>query len=187
METNYNQLPENLPVPVDDGVAAHLPGLPLPPLTLVATDGARINLQTLAGRWVIYVYPMTGRPGVPLPDGWNEIPGARGCTPQSCAFRDHYQEFQALHTGVFGLSSQTSDYQLELRDRLHLPFQLLSDHALQLKELLKLPTFTVAGMELYKRLTLICVDSRITKVFYPVFPSDKNAHEVLAWCQSNKW
>jgi peroxiredoxin len=186
METNFNQLPENLPTLVDDGTTDHLPGLALPPLTLVATDGTRINLKTLAGHWVIYVYPMTGHPGVSLPDGWNEIPGARGCTPQSCAFRDHYQEFQALHIGVFGLSSQTSDYQLEVRDRLHLPFQLLSDHALQLKEVLQLPTFTVAGMELYKRLTLVCVDGRIVKVFYPVFPSDKNACEVLSWFQSNK-
>ena len=185
MEAHYNQLPENLPVPVDDGAASHLTGQSLPKLILPATDGAHVNLQALAGRWVIYVYPMTGRPGVPLPEGWNEIPGARGCTPQSCSFRDHFKELQALRTGVFGLSSQTTDYQREVRDRVHLPFQLLSDQTLQLKQQLKLPTFIAAGVELYKRLTLITVDARITKVFYPVFPPDKNADEVLAWLKSN--
>jgi peroxiredoxin len=128
---------------------------------------------------------MTGRPGVPLPDGWDAIPGARGCTPESCGFRDHHSELQALHAGVFGLSAQTTDYQREARDRLHLPFQLLSDSALRLKSIMRLPTFSAAGMELFKRLTLIANNGRIEKAFYPVFPPDRNADEVLAWLRTN--
>jgi peroxiredoxin len=128
---------------------------------------------------------MTGRPGVPLPDGWDGIPGARGCTPQSCSFRDHYAELKALHTGVFGLSTQSSAYQREARDRLHLPFELLSDSGLQLKDALRLPTFTFAGIELFKRLTLVTRDGHIEKVFYPVFPPDQNANEVLTWLRES--
>ncbi len=153
----------------------------LPAVVLPATDGASVDLSRIAGRVVIYVYPMTGRPGRALPEGWDGIPGARGCTPQSCAFRDHYAELKALNTAVFGLSTQDTDYQKEARDRLHLPFELLSDSAHRLKELLRLPTFAVAGMELYKRLTLVADDGRISKVFYPVFPPDRNAGDVLAW------
>lgn len=141
----------------------------------------------MSGRWVIYVYPMTGRPDVPLPDGWDGIPGARGCTPQSCGFRDHYAELMALNTGVFGLSAQTTEYQREARDRLHLPFQLVSDSTLRLKSAMRLPTFTVAGMELYKRLTLIAHEGRIAKIFYPVFPPDQNADDVLAWLRENAY
>jgi peroxiredoxin len=185
MSTNLSQLPQDLPVPVDDGAAAHLPGLALPDLTLPSTDGSTVNLRSLGGRWVIYIYPMTGRPDIASPDGWDSIPGARGCTPQSCSFRDHYGELLALDTGVFGLSAQTTEYQREARERLHLPFHLLSDSSLQLKAALRLPTFTVAGMELYKRLTLIAQDGRIEKVFYPVFPPDQNADEVLAWLRKN--
>lgn len=181
MNTNLSQLPADLPVPVDDGAAAHLLGSRLPDVSLPATDDSTVNCKELIGRWVIYVYPMTGRPDVPLPIGWDGIPGARGCTPQSCSFRDHYAEFKTLHTGVFGLSAQTTEYQREARDRLHLPFQLLSDSGLTLKRVLRLPTFTVAGMELFKRLTLVSVDGRIEKVFYPVFPPDRNADDVLAW------
>jgi len=181
MNPALSQLPENLPVPVDDGAAAHLMGLSLPDLELLCTDGSSINLAELPGRHVIYIYPMTGRPGVPLPDGWDVIPGARGCTPQSCSFKDHFVELQRLRTGVFGLSTQASDYQREARDRLHLPFELLSDSELKLEALLQLPTFTVAGMELYKRLTLIAEDGVIVKVFYPVFPPDRNADDVLDW------
>ena len=128
---------------------------------------------------------MTGRPDVRLPDGWDRIPGARGCTPQSCGFRDHYVELKALNTGVFGLSTQTTEYQREARDRLHLPFQLVSDSTLRLKSTMRLPSFTLAGMELYKRLTLIVHEGRIEKIFYPVFPPDLNADEVLAWLQQN--
>jgi peroxiredoxin len=181
---SYSELPKDLPVPVDDGAADHLTGLSLPPIVLPATDGTDVDLATVPGCCVIYVYPMTGRPGVPAPDGWDVIPGARGCTPQACSFRDHFAALQALHCGVFGLSAQTSEYQREARDRLHLPYQLLSDSDLQLKELLRLPTFTAGGMELYKRLTMIVEDGRIVKVFYPVFPPDRNVDEVLTWLNS---
>lgn len=185
MSTNLFQIPRSLPAPVDDGAAAHLEVLLLPDLTLPSTDGASVNLASLVGRWVIYIYPMTGRPGVPLPDGWDEIPGARGCTPQSCSFRDHYAELKSLNTGIFGLSAQPTEYQVEARERLHLPFQLLSDDSLRLKTALQLPTFTTAGMELFKRLTLIVESGRIRKVFYPVFPPDRNADDVLAWLRED--
>lgn len=181
MNVNLTKLPKDLPVPVDDGAASHLEGLLLPDLVLQSTDGSSVNFTDLSGRWVIYVYPMTGRPNVPLPDGWDGIPGARGCTPQSCSFRDHYAELKALNTGVIGLSTQTTEYQREVRDRLHLPFQLLSDSTLRLRNTMQLPTFTVAGIELYKRLTLIAHEGRIEKIFYPVFPPDQNADEVLIW------
>lgn len=184
MNTQTFPLPTDLPRPVDDGAADHLTGMQLPTVTLTATDGQAIPLGQLHDRHVIYIYPMTGRPGVPLPEGWDAIPGARGCTPQSCSFRDHHAELHRLGTSVFGLSTQDSDYQREARDRLHLPFELLSDATLQLKGKLALPTFTVAGMELYKRLTLIIDGARIIKVFYPVFPSDRNVDDVLAWLRS---
>jgi peroxiredoxin len=185
MSTNLSQLPKDLPAPVDDGAASHLEGSFLLDITLNGTDGASVNLAELRGHWVIYVYPMTGRPDIPLPDGWDGIPGARGWTPRSCSFRDHYAELQALHTGVFGSSAQSTEYQREVRDRLHLPFQVLSDSALQLKRKMHLPTFAVAGMELFKRLTLIMHDGRIEKVFYPVFPLDQNADEVSVWLKKN--
>jgi peroxiredoxin len=174
-------LPKDLPRPVDDGAARHLQGMALPAVVLPATDGASVDLSRIPGRVVIYVYPMTGRPGRALPEGWDGIPGARGCTPQSCAFRDHYAELQSLNTAVFGLSTQDTDYQKEARDRLHLPFELLSDSGHRLKELLRLPTFLVEGMELYKRLALVAENGQIAKVFYPVFPPDQNASDVLAW------
>jgi peroxiredoxin len=185
MNSNFTELPENLPVPLDDGAADHLKGKSLPKITLPSTDGGTVELVSLPGRFVIYIYPMTGRPGVPLPDGWDAIPGARGCTPQSCSFRDNYKELNALVTSVFGLSAQDTEYQREVRDRLHLPFQLLSDRSLLLKSALHLPTFHVQGMELYKRLTLIIEAGKIEKVFYPVFPPDKNAEEVLAWLKQH--
>lgn len=184
MSTNFSELPKDLPRPVDDGAASHLQGMSLPKLVLPATDRTDVHLVAIPGRFVIYIYPMTGPPGVPLPDGWDAIPGARGCSPQACSFRDHYVELKSLCTGVFGLSAQTTEYQGKERDRLHLPFQLLSDSALQLKQLLRLPTFTAGRMELYKRLTLIVEDGRIVKVFYPVFPPDRNADDVLAWLRN---
>lgn len=185
MNQVLSHLPNNLPVPVDDGAADHLQGSLLPDLILISTDENKINLAELKDRWVIYIYPMTGRPDIPLPDGWDGIPGARGCTPQSCSFRDHYAELKELNTGVFGLSAQSTEYQCEVLDRLHLPFQLLSDSSLQLKKVLRLPTFSVAGKELYKRLTLIVEGGRIRKVFYPVFPPDRNADDVLAWLRND--
>lgn len=181
MHTPLTTLPDDLPVPLDDGAAAHLEGLLLPSLKLPCTDGTTNDLSALRGLQVIYVYPMTGRPGVALPDGWDAIPGARGCTPQSCAFRDHHAELAALGAGVFGLSTQTRADQQEAATRLHLPFHLLSDDTLQLKAALHLPTFTADGTERYRRLTLVTRDARIVKVFYPVFPPDRNAGEVLAW------
>lgn len=185
MAKEFFPLPLDLPVPLDDGAAAHLTGLALPEIVLPSTDGSSVNLGGLPGRWVIYVYPRTGLPGVDLPEGWDAMPGARGCTPQSCGFRDHFAELAALGAGVFGLSSQTTDYQRELRDRLHLPFELLSDVTLQLEAAVGLPTFDVAGMHLFKRLTLIVDDGRVAKVFYPVFPPDRNAEEVLLWLRQN--
>lgn len=179
-------LPSNLPVPEDDGAARHLTGLALPDIRLRATDGSEISLGALAGRSVVYAYPRTGVPGQPLPNGWDDIPGARGCTPQSCAFRDHFAELKAAGVDqVFGLSTQTTEYQREVAERLHLPFRLLSDAGLQLTRALALPTFEIDGMTLIKRLTLIIDEGRITKVFYPVFPPDQNAGEVLGWLQES--
>lgn len=171
-----------LPRPQDDGAAAHLAGAVLPPVALAATDGESVDLSRLPGRTVVYAYPRTGRPGVPNPDGWDLIPGARGCSPQSCAFRDHFAELRALGVArVFGLATQDTAYQAEAAGRLHLPFPLLSDAALALTRALRLPTFEVAGMTLLKRITLVVDDGRVTKVFYPVFPPDANAGEVVGW------
>ena len=181
---DFQDLPKDLPVPVDDGGARHLAGLRLPDLLLAATDGSRVNLARLPGRSVIFAYPRTGEPGKPSPDGWDEIPGARGCTPQSCGFRDHYEELKKFGVArVFGLSTQDTDYQREAVERLHLPFAMLSDARLKLRLAIKLPTFEVAGMTLFKRLALVIDDGIITKVFYPVFPPDKNAEQVIAWLQ----
>jgi peroxiredoxin len=179
---NLYELPKDLPVPQDDGACGHLAGMKLPPVALLSTGGRRIDLSTLPGTTVVYVYPRTGRPDQEVPPGWNAIPGARGCTPQSCAFRDHYQELKrAGASQVFGLSTQDTEYQHEAAERLHLPFELLSDEGLAFARALKLPTFDVAGMRLIKRLTLIARDGVIEKVFYPVFPPDRNASDVIAW------
>jgi peroxiredoxin len=178
---NFSELPKDLPIPIDDGACDHLPGLALPLMDLSATSGQTVNLATVTGWVVIYCYPMTGRPGVPLPDGWDQIPGARGCTPQSCAFRDHYQELQALNAQVFGLSTQTTEYQREAAERLHLPFELLSDSSLQFANALRLPTFEIEGMRLIKRVTLIARDGKIVKYFYPIFPPDRNVADVIGW------
>jgi peroxiredoxin len=174
-----------LPVPLDDGAAGHLPGMGIPEVTLPATDGSDISLASLSGRTVVYAYPLTGRPGAQLPEGWDEIPGARGCTPQNCAFRDHYAELQAAGAErVFGLSTQDPSYQREAAGRLHLPFPLLSDAALRLTTGLKLPVMLVDGATLLKRMALIIDDGVIRHVFYPVFPPDRNAPEVLAWLRA---
>jgi peroxiredoxin len=179
---NLYALPPNLPVPQDDGACAHLTNLALPRIALLSTGGRRVDLSQLAGRTVVYCYPRTGKPDQEVPPGWNEIPGARGCTPQSCAFRDHFRELKRTGAAqVFGLSTQDTAYQREAAERLHLPFELLSDEKLDLARALRLPTFEVAGMTLIKRLTLIVDDGVVRKVFYPVFPPDRNAGEVLAW------
>jgi peroxiredoxin/catechol 2,3-dioxygenase-like lactoylglutathione lyase family enzyme len=175
-------LPANIPAPQDDGAARHLPGMPLRDLPLPATRNGAFNLSTLAGRTVLYIYPRTGVPGVDLPPGWDEIPGARGCTPQSCSFRDHFAELKGLGVDqVFGLSTQDTDYQREAAERLHLPFPILSDAELKFTRALKLPTFTVPGMTLLKRMVFVIDDGVISEVFYPVFPPDKSAAEVVAW------
>ncbi|HVZ54502.1 MAG TPA: peroxiredoxin [Pseudolabrys sp.] len=182
---NPNILPPDIPAPEDDGAARHLMGMRLPDIALPATDGTRVSLAQLPGRTVLYVYPRTGVPGVELPPGWNDIPGARGCTPQSCGFRDHFAELTRLGVRyVYGLSTQDTAYQQEAAGRLHLPFAILSDDKLAFATALNLPTFTVAGMTLIKRMALVIDDGVITKVFYPVFPPDKNAEEVVAWLEA---
>ena len=178
---NIYALPKDLPVPTDDGACDHLTGMRVPSVPLLSTAGRVVDPASLPGRTVLYCYPRTGRPDVEPPKGWNEIPGARGCTPQSCAFRDHFKELQALGAGVFGLSTQTTEYQQEAVRRLHLPFELLSDPDLAFAKALRLPTFEVESMTLIKRLTLVIHDGRIEKVFYPVFPPDRHAEEVLQW------
>lgn len=185
-EQDYSALPADLPVPEDDGACDHLPGLRLPALTLPGTDGSEIDLAALAGRTVVYCYPMTGRPGEALPEGWDGIPGARGCTPQSCAFRDHHAELRGLGARVFGLSTQSTGYQREAAERLHLPFPLLSDEGLEFARALALPTFEAGGMTLIRRLTLVIRDGEIEKVFYPVFPPGSDAESAAAWLRENE-
>lgn len=182
--TNLNQVPANLPVPIDDGLADHLVGMKLPSLSLVATNGTKINLSQVQGRFVLYCYPRTGTPNTSLPEGWDQIPGARGCTPQSCAYRDHYQELKALGAEVFGLSVQKTEYQTEMVNRLHLPFPVLSDEYFEFQRALNLPTFEVAGMTLLKRLTLIVKDGVVVAVHYPVFPSDSDPTWVMNYLNS---
>lgn len=185
--SDYMSLPTDLPVPEDDGAADHLPGTAMPHIVRPGTKGGDVALDQLGdGRTVLYIYPMTGQPGVDLPDGWNEIPGARGCTPEACGFRDHYAELRtAGAAGVYGLSSQTTAYQAELAERLALPFEILSDSGHELARALDLPTFTADGELLYKRLTLIVSGGRIEHVFYPIFPPDGHAAHVLEWLSAH--
>jgi peroxiredoxin len=182
---NLYELPADLPVPVDDGACDHLPGLRLPAIPLPSTAGRRVDLSTLPGRTVVYLYPQTGRPDRDGLPGWNDIPGARGCTPQTCAFRDHHAELKALGAEVFGLSTQNTEYQKEAVERLQLPFELLSDEHFKWIEALRLPTFELEGIRFVKRITLIARDGVIGKVFYPVFPPDANAEEVAEWLDAN--
>ena len=174
-------LPANLPVPKDAGACDHLPGTRMPQISLPSTSGDAVDLSGLAGRTIVYCYPMTGRPDLALPEGWDEIPGARGCTPQSCGFRDHHAEIRALETRVFGLSTQGTGYQREAVERLGLTFELLSDEGLSFAKSLDLPTFEADGQTMIKRLTLVVDDGEIEKVFYPVFPPGENAGEVAGW------
>jgi peroxiredoxin len=180
---NPYELPNDLPVPEDDGAADHLPGMRLPSVPLASTSGEIVDLSALPGRTVVYCYPMTGRPDRSLPAGWDEIPGARGCTPQSCSFRDHHAELRSLGASVFGSSTQDTEYQREAATRLDLPFALLSDSDLAFAGTLGLPTFEVDGMVLLKRLTLVIDEGWIEKVFYPVFPPDRSAEEVVEWLE----
>ncbi len=176
-----------IPAPTDDGAAKHLVGKRMPSLSLLATDDTAVDLSMLTGRTVVFAYPRTGEPGkISLVDDWDMIPGARGCTPQTCAFRDLFAELKAAGAKhVFGLSTQDNVYQTEMASRLHLPFPVLSDEKLALSRALKLPTMEVAGLTLIKRLALIVDNGVITHVFYPVFPPDRNAGDVLAWLQDN--
>ncbi|MDP8951658.1 MAG: peroxiredoxin [Actinomycetota bacterium] len=182
---DLTDLPEGLPVPEDDGSSDHLPGMRLPSVPLMSTAGEPVDLSRLSGRTVVYCYPRTGRPDQDSPRGWDEIPGARGCTPQSCSFRDHHEELRALGARVFGLSTQDTEYQGETAGRLRLPFELLSDEQLEFARALNLPTFEADSVTLLKRITLIVDSGRIEKVFYPVFPPDKNAQEVIEWLSRN--
>ncbi len=179
-------LPPGIPAPQDDGAARHLSGMRMPAVPLAATDGTTVDLSKLAGRTLIYIYPRTGEPGKPPPDGWDAIPGARGCTPQSCSFRDHFAELKELGVAqLYGLSTQDTAYQSEAAERLHLPFPILSDCNLALARAMNLPTFAVAGMTLLKRMALVIENGAIVRVFYPVFPPDKNAEEVIAWLRAS--
>lgn len=176
-----------IPAPHDDGAGRHLVGMTLPPVVLPATDGTPVMLSHLKGRVVLFAYPRTGEPGkISLVEDWDMIPGARGCTPQTCAFRDLFRDLQdagAQH--VFGMSTQDTAYQREMAERLHVPFPILSDENLEFTRALKLPSMEVAGLTMIKRLALIIDDAKITHVFYPVFPPDRNAGDVLAWLQAN--
>lgn len=180
-------LPDGLPEPDDDGAAVHLPSTTVPSVILSATDGTMVDLSEVSGRTIVYCYPKTGRPDKDvIPDDWEEIPGARGCTPEACGFRDHYQELRNQGvTEVYGLSLQSRDYQREARDRLDLPFELLSDSELTFTNRLHLPMFAVTGEQFLKRLTLVLLDGRVEHVFYPVFPPDEHAVEVVHWLETH--
>ena len=185
---DYTRLPAGLPKPEDDGRADHLPGMKMPPIILAATDGSIVELGSLPrGRTVIYLYPLTGRPGTDLPDGWDDIPGARGCSAEACDFRDHFQQLRGLGvTAVYGLSSQSVDYQAEVVERLHLPFAMLSDPGFTLCDMLDLPTFSAPGhARLYARLTLVVLDGTVEHAFYPVFPPNAHAAQVVSWLERN--
>ncbi|NEY35796.1 redoxin family protein [Streptomyces sp. PRKS01-65] len=181
-------LPSGLPVPVDDGAAAHLPGRTLPALSFTGTDGATVRLDTVSeGRWVLFCYPLTGDPAADVPEGWNDIPGARGCSQEACGFRDNLQALRAAGVDrVLALSSDRADYQQALVDRLHLPYPLFSDPRLTLADALRLPTFEAEGRTLYRRLTLVLRGATIEHVFYPVFPPDTHADEVAQWLRGHR-
>ena len=186
MADDVYTLPPNLPVPEDDGAADHLLGTMLPQLTLESTHGS-LSLRALAQeKLVLYVYPRAGRPGVPSLPGWDEIPGARGCTPQSLGFRDEYERFRMLAYDVAAVSAQTLDDQQEFAERNAIPYPVLADPELRLSATLRLPTFEVEGVTLYKRMALVVEGCAIVKVFYPVFPPNENAREVLAWLESRR-
>lgn len=176
-----------IPTPLDDGATRHLAGMPIAPIALPATGGGSVDLSALPGRTVVYAYPRTGQPGADDPGGWDMIPGARGCTPQSCSFRDHFAELKGLGVDhLFGLSTQDSAYQNEAAQRLHLPFAILSDERLELARAMNFPLFQTSGMTLLKRFTLVIDDGPITHVFYPVFPPDRSAADVIDWLKRQR-
>ncbi|TKS96129.1 redoxin family protein [Streptomyces lasalocidi] len=181
-------LPADLPAPADDNAAAHLPGRPLPALTFTGTDGSNICLDAVSdARWVLFFYPLTGDPAADIPDGWNEIPGARGCSQEACSFRDNLDALRSEGVDrVLALSSDRADYQQALVDRLHLPYPMLSDPRLTLADKLKLPTFEANGQRLYRRLTLVLRGATIEHVFYPVFPPDTHADQVIQWFREHR-
>jgi peroxiredoxin len=183
---SFTELPAGLPVPTNDGACDHLPGLSLPSLALPSTAGGTVDLAAQPGLLVVYFYPMTGQPGVPLPDGWDAIPGARGCTPQACGFRDRAGELAAYGATIYGVSTQPPAEQAEAAARLHLPFPLLSDERLELAQALRLPVFEAGGLLRIRRLTLIVVGGQVEHVFYPVFPPDAHAAEVLKWLAARR-
>jgi peroxiredoxin len=176
-----------IPAPTDDGATRHLTGARMASVSLPATNGETVDLSMLGGRVIVYAYPRTGRPGIENPDGWDMIPGARGCTPQACSFRDHFAELKGLGVDhLFGLSTQDPDYQREAAERLHLPFAILSDHWLKLTRAMNLPTFEAGGMTLLKRFTLVIDDGKVEHVFYPVFPPDRSASNLVAWLSGGR-
>jgi peroxiredoxin len=184
-KSDLMRLPDNLPVPTDDGACDHLVGIALPSLPLAATNGSPVDLSRIRGCVVVFAYPRTGQPNEsPLVPNWDLIPGARGCTPQTCGFRDLHSEFQTLHCRVYALSTQSSEFQQEMVARLHVPFPVLSDEKLELTRSLRLPIFTVGGQILLKRLVLVLENERVKKVFYPVFPPDRSALTVLKWLKA---
>jgi peroxiredoxin len=178
------ELPRDLPVPVDDRACAHLEGMAVPQLELESTLGPIELAELAAEHAVLYVYPRTGQPGREVAAGWDAIPGARGCTPQSCGFRDHREELGRLDVKLAGLSAQALEEQIELSERLGLLHPVIADPELGLRDLLGLPTFEFEGATLYRRVTLVFHAGRVAKVFYPVFPPDRNAEEVVAWLGS---
>ncbi|KAF5378537.1 hypothetical protein D9615_007192 [Tricholomella constricta] len=184
---SHLDFPSNLPVPVDDGACAHLNGITLPSFTLTSTSAGTVDLSSLKGLTIVFCYPRTGAPGETVPESWNLIPGARGCTPQACSFRDTSAELRGLGVShIFGFSTQDTAYQAELKERLHLPYDLLSDEELKWAEALKLPTFEWEGRRLVKRLAIAVEDGKIVKTWYPIFPPDRSAHEVIEWLKGAK-
>ena len=182
--STYESLPSDLPAPVDDGAADHLVGGEMPSVSFKSTSTSPVDLSQTVGGSVIYIYPKTGRPDQPMPEGWEAIPGARGCTPEACNFRDHHADLAELGTDVFGFSCQTTDYQAEMAERLHLPFPILSDPGFALADALGLPTFEAFGERLYTRLSLFVTDGVIEHVWYPIFPPDRHASAVVDWLSS---
>jgi len=180
VSSDFTTLPPDLPAPQDDGAADHLPGMSVPALTLESSAGPVDLAELASGRAVIYLYPMTGTPGRPLVAGWDEFPGARGCTPESCGFRDHAAELAALDARVAGLSGQTLADQVAFAERNRMPFPVIADPELRLRDALSLPTFALHGVTYLRRLTLVAEHGAIVKAFYPVFPPDRHAAEVLA-------